>query len=179
MIKLEEGEHIIKIVRRHYFVMLTSLVTVSLVAVLPLVLLEMIMSGFIPVEGNLGTILTDALSEWKFFAYSLWLLLLWIAFFIEWTDYYLDVWIITDRRIVDVEQKGFFNREVTSFLYRNIQDITVETRGLIPTLLNFGTLHVQTAGQHREILIRSAACPEDVRSTILALQGKENSAPRV
>ncbi len=174
MIKLETGERIITIVRRHYFVMLTSLITIALVALLPLVLLEMVMSGFIPIEGDIGTLITKTLGEWKFFAYSLWLLLLWVAFFIEWTDYYLDIWIITDRRIIDVEQKGFFNREVTSFSYDYIQDITVETRGLIPTLLKFGTLHVQTAGQHREILIRSAAHPEDVRSIILGLQGKKN-----
>ncbi len=172
MIKLETGEQIITIVRRHYFVMFTSLITIALVALLPLVLLEMVMSGFISIDGDIGILITRTLGEWKFFAYSIWLLLLWVMFFIEWTDYYLDIWIITDRRIIDIEQRGFFNREVTSFSYDYIQDITVETRGLIPTLLKFGTLHVQTAGQHREILIRSAAYPERVRSIILGLQKK-------
>jgi len=115
--------------------------------------------------------------RWNVFGYSIWLLLLWIMFFIEWTDYYLDLWVITDSRILDVEQKGFFHREVTSFNYSQIQDITVETRGLIETFFKFGTLHIQTAGHNREIVIRDASRPEEARSLILRLQEKSGAMP--
>jgi uncharacterized membrane protein YdbT with pleckstrin-like domain len=74
--------------------------------------------------------------------------------------------------VIDIEQKGFFHREVTSFSFRQIQDITVETKGLIQTFFKFGTLHIQTAGHDRDILINSAENPEEVRTLVLKYQEK-------
>ncbi|MEY2703032.1 MAG: hypothetical protein RLY43_1670, partial [Bacteroidota bacterium] len=132
-------------------------------------------SGFLPFDANLIQIIQKFFTEWKVFGYSLWLLVLWVIFFIEWTDYYLDFWIITNRRIIDVEQNGFFHREITSFRFEQIQDITVETRGLIETFFKFGTLQIQTAGHSRDIIIRDAHYPEDARSLILRLSEKSKS----
>ena len=119
---------------------------------------------------DFGNVFKDPVSKWGGFAYSIWLLTLWIFIFIEWTDYYLDLWVITNKRILDVEQMGFFRREVTSFGYDYIQDITIETKGFIQTMLKFGTLHIQTAGHNKEILIRDASNPENARALILDLQ---------
>lgn len=110
------------------------------------------------------------IDEWGGFAYSVWFFILWMIFFIEWTDYYLDFWVITNRRIVDAEQIGFFRRQVVSLGYEQIQDITVETKGFIRTIFNFGTLHIQTAGERNDIVISDAHFPEDARSLILKLQ---------
>lgn len=156
MIKFEEGEKIIHIARRHWFVMLGVILFIAVLALAPLIFLK-----FFPIAQIL---------EWFGFIYPLWLLLLWTFLFVEWTDYYLDVWIITNRRIIDVEQKGFFNREITSFGYNQVQDITVETKGLIETIFKFGLLHVQTAGHSRDIIIPHADKPEEVRSIILRQQ---------
>jgi len=165
-------EKIIKVVRRHFFVILPMVLAVLFGAFVPLVLYRFIISGYIPLDPNLVNAVNVFVSEWEVFGYALWLLLLWIVFFMEWTDYYLDLWLITDKRIIDVEQKGFFHREVTSFHYAQIQDITVETHGPIQTLLKFGTLHIETAGESREILIKNAHYPEEARALILSLQEK-------
>lgn len=172
MYKFEEGEKIIKIVRRHYLVMVPMILLLTLLAIAPTLLYFLTVSNYLPLDNNTKMIISQFVSQWKVFGYSLWLLLLWIIFFIEWTDYYLDLWVITDRRIIDVEQKGFFHREVTSFRYEQIQDITVETKGLIEVIFKFGTLHIQTAGHNREIFIRDAHYPEDARSLILKMQEK-------
>lgn len=175
MYKLEAEEQIIKVVRRHYLVLIPMILAIIIFALAPLFLYSFLSSDFIPLDPNAKSVISEFVSEWKTFGYSIWLLLLWIMFFIEWTDYYLDLWVITNKRIIDVEQKGFFHREVTSFLYGQIQDITVETRGLIETFFKFGTLHIQTAGHDREIVIRDAHCPEEARSLILGLQEKSKS----
>lgn len=172
MIKFEEGEEIIKIVRRHYFVILPTITFLVLCAVAPIIIIQIALSDLFQFDDALKNSIQNFISEWKVFGFSIWLLILWVVFFIEWTDYYLDIWILTDRRILDVEQKGFFNREVTSLSYHRIQDITVETRGLIETLFKFGTLHVQTAGSSREIVIRDAHYPEEARSLMIKLQQK-------
>ena len=172
MIKLEEGEQNIKIVRRHYLVMVPIVLTLIFGARAPSILYYFLISGFVSLNQNLKTIIENFVSNWSVFGYAIWILILWVVFFIEWTDYYLDLWIVTDRRIIDIEQKGFFYREVTSFSFRQIQDITVETRGFIETFFKFGTLHIQTAGHSREIVIRDAYYPEEARSLILRLQEK-------
>lgn len=172
MITLDQGEEIVKIVRRHYLVLLPMFLVIIFAALMPLVLYFFITSHFIPWDEAIRAGIVGFISKWSTFSYSLWLLLLWVLFFVEWTDYYLDMWLITNKRIVDIEQKGFFHRDVTSFRYQDIQDTTVETRGFIQTLFKFGTLHIQTSGHNREILIKHAYRPEEAKSVILSLQEK-------
>jgi len=172
MFKLEDKEIIIKVIRRHYLVMVPMILTLLLLTLLPLFIYVLLVSDFLLLDQNVKMTIETFFSEWKVFGYSLWLLLLWIIFFIEWTDYYLDLWIITDKRIIDVEQKGFFRREVTSFSFGQIQDITVETSGFVETFFKYGTLHIQTAGHNREIIIRDAYLPEEARTLVLRLQEK-------
>jgi hypothetical protein len=173
MIKLEPGESIIHIVRKHWFVILGFSLLIIFMCFLPLLAIKFFTSslilGAIPPE-IVDKIPTEEIDKWINFAYPLWLSLLWVFFFIEWTDYYLDVWIVTDKRILDIDQKGFFHREVTSFNYAQIEDITVETRGPIQTFFKFGLLEIQTAGHNRNIVIPNAVNPELVRSIVLKQQ---------
>lgn len=176
MFKLEENEKIIKVLRRHYFVMLPIILTIFVFAILPFFTYSVITSEVFAksfpftADYDFSSLFKDFISKWGVFSYSIWILILWIFLFIEWTDYYLDLWVITNKRILDVEQRGFFRREVTSFGYDYIQDITIETKGFIQTMLKFGTLHIQTAGHNKEILIRDASNPENARALILDLQ---------
>ncbi len=176
MIKFEPNEQIIKVIRRHYLVLVPEIFTLVLLALAPLAFYALLLSGLFPLSLEIQDLVREFFEKWKAFGYSIWLLLLWVFFFVGWTDYYLDLWVITDRRIIDVEQKGFFHREVTTFMYSQIQDITVETRGFIETFFKFGTLHVQTAGHNREILIRDAHQPEEARVLILNLQQKAKAS---
>ncbi len=175
MIIFEEGEEILKVLRRHYFVILPLIFGVLFLSVAPLLIYAFLLSGFIPFDQGFIDFLVQFATHYKVFAYSLWLLTLWIFFFIEWTDYYLDSWVITNKHILDIEQRGFFHREVISFRYEQIQDITVETRGFLETMLKFGTLHIQTAGESKQILIRDAHEPEVARALILKLQEKSKA----
>lgn len=179
MIKLEEGERIVMVARRHWFVILPKILGLIFGALIPILLYLILSHGsYFSYYQKLGveSVIENIFSEKVLFYYSIWLLLLWVVFFIEWTDYYLDLWVVTDRRILDVEQKGFFHREVTSFGFRQIQDITVETRGLLETFFKFGTLHIQTAGHDRDIIIKDASDPELVRSLVLDLTHRYESA---
>lgn len=175
MFLLEQDEQIVKVVRRHWFVMLPIFLVTFILAAAPTILYYLLSADFVPstqnflAKENLVQI-KSFIEEWRSFAYSIWLLLLWIFLFIEWTNYYLDFWVISNKRIIDVEQRSFFHRDVTSFNYSQIQDITVETRGLLETFFKFGTLHIQTAGHNREIVIKDASHPEEARSLILRLQ---------
>lgn len=98
--------------------------------------------------------------------YPLWLLITWVSLFYFWTDYYLDILIISNKRIIDIEQQGMFYREISSFPLENIQDITIDIPGIVATFLDFGNVKLQTASEKSNFIIPNAAHPEIVKQTI-------------
>lgn len=167
MFILEEGENIVMVVRKHWFVMLATIIGILLMAVIPLIIYMILNSSLLPI--NIPDF-NQSFKIWMGFLYSLWLLILWVVFFVDWTDYYLDMLLITDKRVMNVNQNGFFRREVISFRYEQIQDITVETKGVLQTFFKYGLIQVQTAGEKRCIIIKHASNPEEARSEILRRQ---------
>jgi len=100
------------------------------------------------------------------FAATGWLLIVWVIFFIAFTNYYLDALLVTNKRIVDIEQIGLFSRDLAELRIENIQDIKVEVVGLLASLLNFGNLHIQTAAINKEFVIKNIPDPHGVKDTI-------------
>jgi len=91
-----------------------------------------------------------------------------LSLFVIWTNYWLDMWIVTNKRIVHVDQKTLFSRTIIATRIDRVQDVRAKVSGIIPTLLGFGDLHVQTAGaSSANMLIRGIPKPNDVRREIL------------
>jgi len=113
--------------------------------------------------------------EWQFIqlGMALFSLFLWSFIFVVFIDYYLDVWIVTNERIVNIEQKGLFRREISELRLENVQDLTTEISGVIETFFDFGNLYIQTAGKRERFLFKSIPHPERVRDIILVLSEEE------
>lgn len=142
-IHLEVGEDVLRVVRRHWFILAAELIGVIAMALLPFILL--IALNTIPSEGSfLDFNLTENMALITY-AISGWLTISIMMGYNLWTHYYLDLWIITDRRIIVVDQVTFFSRNVSSFRLERLQDIEFYINGIIPTFLNFGTIKMQTA----------------------------------
>ena len=90
-------------------------------------------------------------------------------FFQEFIDYYLDVWIVTTERIINIEQHGLFNRTASEMHIALVQDVTAEVFGPIATFLDYGHVHIQSAGQTKRFHFKNVSHPEQVRNTILRL----------
>ena len=73
---------------------------------------------------------------------------------------------------MDIEQISLFHRDVSTFRLENIEDITIETHGLLATTLGWGTLIVQTAGERRVLKMTLMPNPERVKQTMLECQEK-------
>ena len=93
-------------------------------------------------------------------------LLLWMKFFAVWSDHWLDAWVITNKRIIDIEQKGFFRREVSSFPLNRIQDTTYNISGILAMWLHFGDVRIQTASITDDLVMRQVPFPEDVKEHV-------------
>lgn len=163
--KLEPGEKLLMSVRKHWFIIFVQGLVFALLGAAPPVVVFFAFKYF-PQTSEILNIGGDLNSLLLFF-YFLYLLALWVAFFVAWTDYYLDVWYVTQKRIIAIDQKGLFSREIIDVRFEKVQDATIEIRGIIPTFLNFGDLHVQTAGAWREIILRGAKDPDVAKRLIL------------
>lgn len=167
--ELEPGEIVVKSVRQHVFVLALQFLPLVVLLFLPA-----IASGFVSVFSNMNPATGAAISNIDLpdnvvnFFTGLFYLALVTAAFSLFTRYYLTVWVITNLRIVDISQKGFFNRHVSSFLLIRVQDLTTEVSGLLGTLIGFGRLSVQTAGQNEDFSMDGIAHPAYVRDVIMS-----------
>ena len=166
VLHLDPDEHVVLEVRKHWIVFISQALGLIFSALLPFALILLI-KIFAPdiltinIPGN-----TSALF---LFFYSLWLLALWLSFFISWTKYYLDVWYVTEKRIIAVDQRHIFDRGISNLRFDKIQDVTIDVRGFIPTLLKFGDIKVQTAGEDNfDFSMTTVRRPEEVREVIFS-----------
>lgn len=163
----KENEQIVLMVRRHWFNILEQFFVVFLMILL-LIGSWFILPIFFP------SVITSSFNVLLDFLRNLFGMFIWITFFLIWIDYYFDVWIITDKRVVNIEQKGLFNRQVSELELVRIQDITTEVVGIIPTMLNYGDVFIQTAAEKERFIFRQVPDPYGIKDTLMNLQKKRN-----
>lgn len=60
--------------------------------------------------------------------------------------WYFNVYILTNKRIVDIDFQQLLYRKISSTELSNVQDITYTKGGIAQSLFDYGDLHIQTAG---------------------------------
>ena len=84
-------------------------------------------------------------------------LLLFSYHFIMW---YFTVYIVTDQRLRQVTQHGFFGKDVVELRLSKIQNISYNIPGFSGEMLGFGTIVVQTVVG--DLIINKVDHPEDI-----------------
>lgn len=168
-IELEPGEKLIKAVRKHWFVLALTLLPLALLAWLPSIIIPFL-SYILHVTASDAQIPSFSIQDSPYvrLVYGLWLLMLWSASFNIITRYYLNEWIITSTRIIEVHQFGYFSREVSSLLLIKIQDVNVQVDGIFGTLLSYGQIEVQSAGTAEHFIIDDIPNPNGLRDIIMS-----------
>ncbi len=92
-----------------------------------------------------------------------------LFFYTYFITFYLDLLIVTNDRLLHIEQEGLFARTISELDLYRIQDITSEIKGVFPSLFGYGNLLIQTAGAVEEFKITNIAHPENLRQEILDL----------
>ncbi|MCR4313910.1 MAG: PH domain-containing protein [Candidatus Uhrbacteria bacterium] len=156
-------EHVILFLRRHWFALLAIVAAFVLLVGVPLAagwyFLDLVEEWLAhPVIGPLFVIVG-----------SIYFLSIWLFAFLEFTDYYLDTWIITNERIINIEQEGLFNRTASELDLAAVQDTTAEIRGILQTLFTYGQVYVQTAGEKGRFHFKNIDNPEHVKELITQL----------
>ena len=157
-----DDEKIYIVVRQHWVVLLKKLFIWFIFAA-ALVLFRRYGEAWLPglFEGDIGAVT-------KLFV-QIYTLFLTLSLFLIWLIYYLNVQIITDRRIVDVDQVGLFHHEVSELHIENIEDVTSEVSGLLGTIFDYGDVYVQTAGTVERFEFSDVPNPGSINKLILDL----------
>jgi len=74
--------------------------------------------------------------------------------------------LITNQRVINVDQRNFFNRRITETDYSKIQDVTNSTSGAVGTILEVGEIVIQTAGTQNQLIIKFIPNPYQVQQEI-------------
>lgn len=75
--------------------------------------------------------------------------------------------IITSKNITQVLQVGLFQRKVSELSMGSIEDVTATQKGVFQTLLNYGTLTVETAGEQKNFSFIYCPNPNAYAKTLL------------
>jgi hypothetical protein len=154
---------VILFLRRHWFALLRIVTAFLLLVGLPLLIgwyfIDRVQHWLAhPVIGPLLVVLA-----------SMYFLSIWLFAFLEFTDYYLDTWIITNERIINIEQEGLFNRTASELDLAAVQDTTAEIRGIWQTLFTYGQVYIQTAGEKGRFHFKNIDNPEHVKELVTRL----------
>lgn len=92
----------------------------------------------------------------------------------NWLLWWYDMYLLTNVRVINFDQKSLFHRVVTEAELKNIQDITYEINGFWQTVLNFGAVEILTASSGKNIRFDSISNPHQVQEKIIDVKdGKD------
>ena len=158
----EHTEEVVLLLRRHFITNVPWIIGVII----------LIFAPFIAVP-----ILTTLLENTLSFISSAWMGILTLFWYLvtlgfllfNFLDWYFNVYIITDRRIVDVDLIALLYKEISSAELDKIEDVTYRQGGAWLTFFNYGDVLIQTAGTHPNFEFSAVANPNKVISVITQL----------
>ena len=96
-----------------------------------------------------------------------------IVFLPRWIQWFFSVYVVTDKRFIQISQRGFFHKSVVDMTLNQIQMVNYEVAGLQQTLLGFGTIMMQTLVG--DLIIREVHHPASIQKKLLEVLRKNGS----
>lgn len=158
-----KDEEVIFFLRRHWLVLVKMILVYAFLACLPLVFYWFLSQQVIDwlEYDSLRVFLNLLIFSYYLFG--------WMLFYHAWLDYFLDVWIVTTHRVINIEQRGLFNRFIAEHKLFRIQDVVSKQKGILPTFFNYGEIHIQTAGAEKTVVFEQVSKPHKVARQIIRL----------
>lgn len=90
-------------------------------------------------------------------------------FFMYWTFWYLDIWVVTGDKLIDSELITFFLHRRGELALRQVQNISYSIPGTLATLFRFGDILIQSAAKEGSFRLMSISNPGEAVTKIGAL----------
>ena len=154
-----QGEKIYLISKKHPFLMLKSLLILFSALVVLFIILRV--TGF-----SLSSLYIVIIFGFVFGTYG----------FFLWNSWNKTRYILTNLRAIEIEQKGFFTKEVAEAALENIRDVRWKKSGFWATILNFGDVKIKTTAGIGAIKWQGVAEPDKIQQKIFdAKEDREKS----
>ena len=162
-----DTEKIYLVIREHWFRLFLKLLVWAFAAAF-LVAFRNFGPQIVPglFEGKIGTV--TSLFEQVYF------LIVLLALFLIVVFYYLNTHIITDIRVVDIDQIGLFSHVISELHIDKIEDVTSAANGIFGTIFNYGNVYVQTAATIERFQFDNVPNPAAIEKLILDLYEQKN-----
>ena len=166
-------EKILLVVREHWFRLFLKLFLMVLLAALPFVVRYLI-------SGNILSLAKEETLSVVNLILQLYYLALLVGLFIIWVLYYLNLHIVSEERIVDIDQVGLLNHVVSELNVETIEDVSSQTTGLFGNILDYGTVFIQTAGATERFQFENVPHPSQIAGLILEVyeKGQHREKPK-
>lgn len=158
----KEQETVVLFLHRHWFTLASKVSILLIMSLFPILVLLVL--GQVILANNLIPLFT--------FLWASYIMSIWFYLFYTLTMYTLDYWIITNERVVNNIQHGFFNRRISEVSIHMVQDVSVKLVGMIPTMLNFGLVEIQTAAEIAHFKLEQVPMPQVVKDKIMEIVEK-------
>lgn len=165
-VPLQQGEQVLELCRRHWIHLWPSIALQVVLAIAPLIIAAFLLD-LLGLEGTVATAVWIGLGVHA--GYRV------IRAFLTWYRYHNDIWLITNQRLIDSYKNHPFSLRVASADLVNVQDISIHREGILRTMLDYGDIVCQTAGQAQ--VFRLGGIPDP--RTIQALIDRERDRERL
>ncbi|MFZ5376483.1 MAG: hypothetical protein ACOZAN_02310 [Patescibacteria group bacterium] len=146
-------EYVILLLRQHPITLISKVAMIFAALFLPLLFANTPLLDFLPARFH--------------FAFLVGWFLAIIGFTLEtFLVWFFNVYIITDERIIDVDFTSMIYKNVSSAKLDNIEDVTTTTSGFMASVVNYGTIKIQTAAEKREFEFDGVPQPSKVASLL-------------
>lgn len=76
------------------------------------------------------------------------------------------VLIVTDKRVIDIDRRGFFDRVVTEASFSQIDEVSYRVKGFWATVFRYGSLRLDLAGSAADIQFEQMIRPARVHDLL-------------
>ena len=163
---LDPGETIVLILRQDS-TLLSRKMTIDFGLVLIAFFVKLILQNYLSMSDN---------SAWFYFtnmSYFIFICVLMLKFAFFCHNYYLSFWAFTPLRIIDFRQNNFFQADVNSIWYKNIEKLELKSPKLANTLIDFGDIILKMKGegeQKNQIILPNLPNPKYILELISRLK---------
>jgi membrane protein YdbS with pleckstrin-like domain len=109
----------------------------------------------------------EKILDFILFLVSVFISILWLILFVNLMMYSLTTFIVTNKRVIKIEELGLFNYEINELPLSKIQDVSANISGILGNFLNFGDITIQTAGTEGKFVVPYLPKPLKIKNEIL------------
>ena len=117
--------------------------------------------------------------NYQFVGYIFWYTITFAYAYEKFISWYFNVYIITTKRIVDIDFNNLLTKKYSEAGIDSIQDVTSAVIGVIPTMFNYGNILIQTAAEINELTFERVPDPEKIIKVLQELRDHHDHGGKI